>query len=500
MRWSVMIGWLAGCQATDVAFVCPDGAALCDTMAVIRDARPPAKGVEVKDVLLYQGVEIALVENGAAIVPDVPIVAGRDALFRIGVTKLDGFSVRPLTARVKLFAEDELVGAFQADFTPSDFDPTNLSSSANVLVKGGALLAGEVGFRVELLEQSEDTVGGGPEGDWAFPGPNDSSPILTSDVGASLKIRLIPVKYNADGGSLPDVSDAFVGGMAARVASMYAAPEVEFIVDEPHETDIDLNVGDGWGLLLGEVGSLRVLRKVPPDEYLYGLFSPTNYGGGTAGLSNLGGPQAIDEFSRSSIGLGTFGPVGSADILAHEVGHAHGRAHSPGCGAAGADVDFPYADGSIGRRGYDRVNDLLIENLGEDGTTVMFYDFMTYCSPQWVSDYNYVWYHDKIKLINDYYYKDSGVIVRTRNVPIREIWVRGDGGLAWGQLRHEREMYDGEPEVVVFLDTLGRQAGSTEGHYQPFPHGVPGGVLFIREPGPDVVAVQVGAVRLAVSR
>jgi hypothetical protein len=141
-----------------------------------------------------------------------------------------------------------------------------------------------------------------------------------------------------------------------------------------------------------------------------------------------------------------------------------------------------------------------MENLAADETSVLNYDFMTYCSPQWVSDYNYVWYHDKIKLINDYYYKDSGVIVRRRDVPLREIWVRSSGDLRWGQLRHERAMYDGEVEVVTLLDASGRAIGTTEGHYQGFPHDVPGGIVFIWEPGPEVAAVQIGDAVVAVPR
>lgn len=492
MRGVVLLG-LAGCQATKVAFVCPDGAPLCDTIAVIDDERPPAKGVDVSYVYVYQGNEVVLVENGEVAVPDLPIVAGRDALFRIGVTALDGFAVRPLTARVKIFQDGGLVGAFQADFSPKDFAATDLASTGNVIVKGGALLAGEIDYRVEILEASADATGAGPSGEWAYPGPNDAASIVTSDVGASLRIHIVPIHLNKDD-TTPDLNADFMAQMAARMSSIYPAPEVELVMGDEYASDVDFaSEGDnGWGLLLGEVAYLRTLRKIPGDEYMYGLFSPNTYGGGIAGLSNLGGPQAIDELPRSSIGLATLGPIGSADVMAHEVGHAHGRPHSPGCGAGGPDPEFPYDDGSLGRRGYDRVNGFLLEDHGEDGSTVATYDLMTYCGPTWVSDYNFVWFHDKIKLINDYYYKGGPAYVeRERALAIREIWFHQGREPVWGQLRHERAPYEGERVDVEWLDGVGARAGVATGTWKPFEHGVPGGILFVPEPGPGVRAARV---------
>jgi hypothetical protein len=80
------------------------------------------------------------------------------------------------------------------------------------------------------------------------------------------------------------------------------------------------------------------------------------------------------------------GPVGAAGTLAHEVAHACGLRHAPCGGAPRPDVDFPayapYAMGSIGEYG-------LNVNTGNVFSPMGTRDFMSYCSPAWISPYDH---------------------------------------------------------------------------------------------------------------
>ncbi|MEM9694791.1 MAG: hypothetical protein AAGA56_19745, partial [Myxococcota bacterium] len=162
-------------------------------------------------------------------------------------------------------------------------------------------------------------------------------------------------------------------------------------VDAVHETDVSFAGGGGWGEVLAEIASLRDSRDVESDEYLYGFIAPGSAEGSIAGLSRLA-IDAGDERSRASIGYGFSGPDDSGRVrrtaletTAHELGHAHGRQHSPGCGADGADADYPHDGGTIGVIGFDSTQTALLIPNTEEGP----FDLMTYCDPTWVSDYNY---------------------------------------------------------------------------------------------------------------
>ena len=86
------------------------------------------------------------------------------------------------------------------------------------------------------------------------------------------------------------------------------------------------------------------------DEYYYGVFEPSSSfggycgGGRVSGLGFIGDPNG--EYSRAAIGLGYSGEVAIGTAI-HEVGHNHGRPHSPCGGVSGADQGFPHSGGSI---------------------------------------------------------------------------------------------------------------------------------------------------------
>jgi len=76
------------------------------------------------------------------------------------------------------------------------------------------------------------------------------------------------------------------------------------------------------------------------------------------------------------------------EVIAHELGHAHGRDHVqwPTTGnvpAAPFDSAFPYNNGSIGVEGWD-------PSSGAKSTGT-YTDIMSYGTPRWISDYTFYW-------------------------------------------------------------------------------------------------------------
>src|SRR5262249_51930818 len=151
------------------------------------------------------------------------------------------------------------------------------------------------------------------------------------------------------------------------------------------------NNGAGWDTLLSYLGQIRQQDNAPFDVYYYGAFAPAasaiQYcgGGGGAGLGNIAG--AGDAFSRAASGRGFGDGGGQASGIAwetavHEIGHTHGRYHSPCGGAAQPDPNYPYPNAIIGDWGYN----LLTKQLYDPN---QYTDVMGYCQPVWISDFTF---------------------------------------------------------------------------------------------------------------
>ncbi len=142
------------------------------------------------------------------------------------------------------------------------------------------------------------------------------------------------------------------------------------------------NANNDWQNVLDDLTALRNTDPGGTNRYYYGVVK-TSYNSGIIGRSWIPGNPASTSY-RASIGWDKL-PSGDS-AAAHELGHAMGRPHAPGCGVAGPDVNWPvgsnYAGGLIGVWGLDPSGPTLYN-------PATYYDHMDYCSPSWVSDYGF---------------------------------------------------------------------------------------------------------------
>jgi hypothetical protein len=434
-------------------------------------APPPtlvaAQGVTINQIAIYQAVKRVLMQGGSAPTSKVPVVAARPALVRVFATADGTYDGSPVTARLDLGNGAPLELQATVKGSPSD---GSLGSTINFDVPA-ALMAPGMTYRVDLLQPPAHSMGNNPAASYPASG---SSPIPAQSTGKSLKIALIPVSYGADGSNRkPDTSAGQIQAYKDQFFKMYpvAAVEISIHAPMPWSNSVDAN-GNGWGELLSAIGDLRQNDNAAPDVYYFGIFSPTQDagqycgGGCVAGLGNIGGPT--DSYARAAIGLGFSGDI-ATETAVHEIGHTHGRQHSPCGGATGTDPAYPYAGASIGVWGYD----LLAKQLLSPNDTT---DVMGYCNPVWVSDFTYKALFDRVKLVNNANIVYAPELLERTYQRAR---VDGEGNLTWMKDVLIHTPPSAEPQSITVHSDLGDTA--VEAQLYPYDH-LPGGVLVWPQP------------------
>jgi hypothetical protein len=435
------------------------------------DPLPPplvaAQGVTINQIAIYQGVKRVLMQDGNAPASKVPVVAARPALVRV-FAKADGtYDGSPVTARLDLGNGMPIEVQATVKGTPSD---GTLGSTINFDVPA-ALVAPGMTYRVDLLQPPAHSMGNNPGASYPASG---SSPIPAQSTGKSLKIELVPVTYGADGSNRkPDTSAGQLQAYKDEFFKMYPVADVEITVRAPMawNNSVDPN-GNGWSQLLDGIANLRQKDNAPADVYYFGIFAPAQDagqycgGGCVAGLGMIGGPT--DSYSRAAIGLGFTGAI-ATETAVHEIGHTHGRQHSPCGGAQGTDPAYPYNGASIGVWGYDLLSKQL---LSPDVTT----DVMGYCQPIWVSDFTYKALFDRVKLVNNANILYAPELLDRTYQRAR---VDGEGNLTWMSDTLIHTPPSGEPLTITVQSDLGDEA--LEAQLYPYDH-LPGGVLVWPQP------------------
>lgn len=301
----------------------------------------------------------------------VPMVAGRDALLRVFVTSTGGNQAQP-AVRVRLFSGgvqvDSLTVGAPGNTVPASVDTASLSASWNVLIPGARVLSG---MSIQAVVDPDDDVAETNEGDNLWPGPTPQA--ITVRNVSTFSLRFVPVKQSVNN-LTGAVSNSNKAALAEATRRMHPLGTVNVDVRSTFTTAApELASGDSngaWSRILSEVYALRNSDGFAGD---YVGIVPVNYGGGIAGLGYVGAPAAISWDKASS----------APGVIAHELGHNFGRSHAPCGNPAGPDQQYPYPNASIGTWGID----LPAMALKAPGT---YKDLMSYCNPDWISDYNYL--------------------------------------------------------------------------------------------------------------
>ena len=436
------------------------------------------RDLAIREVAAFQTIKVPLSQGVSVIDPAMrpKLIRNRPTLFRVYVAPGSGFMAREFSARVtvksasgedqyfakqritKASVEAETASTFQVSVPPDRIGadtrywvelvecaagaPGATPPTAGTGAAGtGAAGTGAAGTGAAGTGGSGGTSGGGATMGTRFPASGDT-PLSAIDTG-KLKIRFIPLMANGRG---PNTSDAELKVYKDYLLAMYPVDEVVFSVAEPVQVGYPVN----WNTVLSSLRSLRQRNTMGTDEYYYGLLRPTETfqqfcrGGCTAGISYIGSVGQVA--TRVSLGL-AYGDEMSAGIMAHEVGHAHGRAHAPCApgGIASVDSRYPHANANTGVWAYDNRSQKFLN----PATTK---DIMGYCDPKWISDYTYNALVARSPMVNDMMlvYTDPATVLAYR------VALLDASGIHWTEPFPRPDAPFGTPEEADVLDASGQ--------------------------------------------
>lgn len=290
----------------------------------------------------------------------VTLVAGEQALLRVFVVAGNGVTASFPTVRARFFADGREIHSVSVPGSsrplPTAVDEGSLDASANALIPASVMVPG-LQMAIEIDPEGALPSGTGVPRQW----PEEGRATLDVRRMRPLDLTLVPFLHTPD----PDQA------LANRVRSLRAndglfretrdlLPVQEFNVTarEPVWTSVE-PVFENSSALLRETWATRTLDGA--TGYYMGVMS----GGGGRGY--VGWPGSVS-------GL-------SAGTIAHELGHNMSLLHAPCGDPPGVELLYPYLNGSVGSWGYDFLLGLAVSPTRPD--------LMSYCGPEWVSDYNF---------------------------------------------------------------------------------------------------------------
>ena len=417
-----------------------------------------ARDIKIKEVSVYQGVKVPIVRDLQAVATrNADLVQEREALVRVFVEPAPSFQNRVLSARITLQDEDKAPRYFEQIINVSGPSREADGASTFNLELPKDAFQPTTKYSVELRETSRCTPLSGTPVGARFPEAG-LVPVGARYTGP-VKVMLVPVRYDADGsGRLPDTSPEQLAEMSRRLYTMYPTNEVMLSVHEPVGTD-RTTLSD----MLDQMRELRVSESPPTDLSYYGLvrqaenFDAYCDGTCTTGIAGFG-----SQTGTAAVGMGIGFPESAAGTFVHELGHIYRRPHAP-CGGAGApDELYPYPDAGLGSWGYD----FKTRELFDPANHV---DFMSYCSPEWISDYNYQQILERIIVVNRHavFRRSGGAAPRT----LRTLRVSKDGTAAWGLDLRPQGAAPGDPVTLKALDAAGAVLEEVQASFEDGPDG-----------------------------
>jgi hypothetical protein len=245
---------------------------------------------------------------------------------------------------------------------------------------------------VLTLEADIDTKNTAPE----LSEVNTTSLQYTFNAVPALNVMVVPVEYiHTERGRSVTYPAPDTSFMQEALFRMYPVPAVNITIHAKTTYAGNLKNDPDWDNLLNQIDALKMSEGKPASTVYFGMIplldaSGNTWFGYTGGVVGYGfvGYRASIAVTKAVV-YGNWDLHGD-DFAAHEIGHNLGMDHTP-CNVD-SPYTYPYANGAIGQYGYNVNAQSIIDKNRPD--------IMSYCEPEWVSDFTYQrWYDDQKSML-----------------------------------------------------------------------------------------------------
>ncbi len=306
-------------------------------------------------------------QSAADSVKRIPLVGGKPALLRVFVTSpysTHDAEIPPVKAT--FYEGDDVIHSVtlpgKAEPVPVYRAEGSLRGSANVMIPGEFIRPD-----LEMVVEIDPDRTLDEELAVAARVPEDGRLEYSVYNLATFDLTVIPFLWepNPDSAAIDHAEemeeDKDENSLLHATYDLLPIKDFEVTAYDPVETS-----SNNLAIILPAVEVIR--RRDGGDGFFKGLLAGRRAANSALGIAYL--------FGRSSASM----PDGL--VMAHELGHNLSLRHAPCGGPLDPDTRYPYDGARIGVWGYDHRDDRLV-------SANSYRDLMSYCRPQWVSDYNF---------------------------------------------------------------------------------------------------------------